>query len=361
MVGDHGGVFRAADQVGPRSRIVIVVVELLGTVGIADVAPAFAADAVVALVVAGDGGALPLAGGVAELRHEAKPFEVGAGREPAEFDQRGVDVHQLGGLAGAAARGDAGPSKDKGHAGAVVPEGVLAGDSLLTEVPAVVAPDHDDRVLCEALFLEGRQDAADLGVDEAGAGKVGADQIAPLVILADPFQAGLGQVPVEVPREAGRVGTVVLEDLGQDAVVIRIQIEPRLGGVAGHVGQEEAGGEEEGLVAGGVPELVDGPAGDLVIALVLVAVREHAPVHRRVVAHRGGRDELLVGADADAGVGADDLKFARAVGGGGLALGLAAATAGGAGSAVEDLPGGEGAVAVGGEVLRERDAVLPLG
>ena len=74
------GVFGFAGEVGPLVGIVAHVVEFLAAVGVVDVAPAFAADAVVALVVAGDGGALALGGGVLELRDEAEAFEIAARR-----------------------------------------------------------------------------------------------------------------------------------------------------------------------------------------------------------------------------------------------------------------------------------------
>ena len=59
---DDRGELGPAGQVRPLVRIVLHVVQFLAAVGVVDVAPTLAADAVVALVVAGDGRALALGG-----------------------------------------------------------------------------------------------------------------------------------------------------------------------------------------------------------------------------------------------------------------------------------------------------------
>jgi hypothetical protein len=71
MLLDHGTELRVSSQVGPLLRVILMVVELLAAVGVADVPPSLATDAMAALVVAGDGGALARGGGVSQLRDEA--------------------------------------------------------------------------------------------------------------------------------------------------------------------------------------------------------------------------------------------------------------------------------------------------
>src|SRR5690606_16814826 len=110
------------------------------------------------------------------------------------------------------------------HFRPAIPERVLPGDPLLAEMPAVVAPDDDDRVLREPALLQRIEDAPDLRVDEAGAGEVAADEVPPLSVLLDPFQARFGQAPVEMPGEAGRVVAIVPPDGRQDAIVVGIEV-----------------------------------------------------------------------------------------------------------------------------------------
>ena len=141
-----------------------------------------------------------------------RPSRSRARRQPAQFDERGIDVEQLGGLRAALAGLDARSGEDQRHAGAAVPERVLAGDAFFAQVPAVVAPDDDDRVVGQAGFVERVEHAADLRVHEARAGQVGADEVAPLVVFPDPLQPRFGQFPVQIPGEPRRVGAVVLPD-----------------------------------------------------------------------------------------------------------------------------------------------------
>jgi len=62
---------RPAGEIGPFVRVVLQVVEFLAAVGVADVAPTLAADAVVALIVAGDGRTVAFGGGILKLWREA--------------------------------------------------------------------------------------------------------------------------------------------------------------------------------------------------------------------------------------------------------------------------------------------------
>ena len=118
--------------------------------------------------------------GVAELRHEAMPLELGPLGQAAEGGERRVDVEQLGGLRADSARLDARAGDDQGDPRRAVPERVLAADPLLAQVPAVVGQEHHDRVRRQAARLERIEHAADLAVDEARAREVGADQRLPL-------------------------------------------------------------------------------------------------------------------------------------------------------------------------------------
>jgi hypothetical protein len=155
-------------------------------------------------------------------------------------------------------------------------------------------------------------------------------------------------------------------DDGQHAVVVGIQIEPLLRRVAGYVREEKSRREEERPVLRRRLDLFDRPTRDLIVALVFVAVRKHAPVHQRIISHRRLTDQFAFGPDSHSGRGARDVELFRQIGRrarlrGGLGLALASpARAGGSRSTVINFSGSVGAIAVGGEMLRQRHAILPL-
>ena len=109
--------------------------------------------------------------------------------------------------------------------------------------------------------------------------------------------------------------------------------------------QEETGGQEEGLLLRPVErsfQLFDRPTGDLPIPLVLVLVREGAPIHQGVVLRC--LYQLLLRASTHSGRRSQVLE---------LAVGIGAAE-----TTVVNLAGRIGGVAVALEVLRERLDVL---
>jgi len=55
-------------------------------------APALRAHGVIALIVAGDGRALPWRAGITELRPEAEPLEVLVRRQAGHLQKRGINV-----------------------------------------------------------------------------------------------------------------------------------------------------------------------------------------------------------------------------------------------------------------------------
>ena len=142
-------------------------------------------------------------------------------------------------------------------------------------------------------------------------------------------------------------------DIRQHAVVVGIQVEPLLGGITRDMRQEKPGRNEERLILGRGLDLSDRPACHLVIPLaaVIVVQRPHAPVHQRIVTHRCGTHEFPRRSGADTAIGRGDLELGRGVG---------IITARG-GAAVVDLARRRGAIAMGGEILRQRDAVLQAG
>lgn len=200
-----------ADEVGPFVGVLDHVVEFFAAVGVANVAPVFGADAVVVVVVGGDGGSVSFGGGVFELREETEAFEVRGGGIAGEDAEGGVDVEEFGGLA-ADPLGDSGAREDEGDAGAVIPEAVFSGDALFAEVPSVVGPEDDDGVVGEAIAIDGVHNFANLVIDEGGAGEIAAGEVHPFVMFFEPPQARFGKGPVHVPGKARGVVAVAAFD-----------------------------------------------------------------------------------------------------------------------------------------------------
>jgi len=77
VFGDDFFVAGFANEVVPLIGILFHVVEFFAAIGVADVAPVLGADAMVVMIVSGDGRALAFGFGVFELRHEADALKVG--------------------------------------------------------------------------------------------------------------------------------------------------------------------------------------------------------------------------------------------------------------------------------------------
>lgn len=207
----------------------------------------------------------------------------------------------------------------------------------------MVGPEDHDGVVGVAVSFKGIEEAADLGIDEAGAGEVAAGQVHPFVVLFEPTEARLGKGPVHVPGEAGSVGAVFALDEREGGFGFRVEIIPLLGGEAGDVGEEKSGGEEEGAFGFGI-ERFDGPIGDLVVTFVFVLVRKEAPVNE--LHFTGGVDEFLLWEGGAGGTRAEVVEL--------LVLGLAAI------SSVVDFSAGVGGVTVAFQVLGECGEVFEL-
>src|SRR5207249_2070647 len=89
-----------------------------------------------------------------------------------------------------------------------LPAGPFAPVLLFTEMPAVVAPEDDERVVGIRARVERVEQLADLGVDEGDASEITEDGGLPLPVLDDGFVRAGGH-RVEGPLAAG--GTEVRE------------------------------------------------------------------------------------------------------------------------------------------------------
>jgi hypothetical protein len=227
-------------------------------------------------------------------------------------------------------------------------------------MPAVVAPDDDDGVIREPRSLQGREHPADLGIHKARAGKVTPHQISPLSGLMEPGESRFGQGPVQVPGKPRCVCSVIGLQRREHRVIIRVEIEPLLGCVAGYMRQEEAGCQEEGppfrLFAEAI-DLFHSPAGDLIVPLarVIVVQRPDAPVDERMIAHRCRWHELVGRLGPHTAIRGRGCKLWFFI----LAQGRLPPPTGSC-TTVIDLPSCRRLVSMGGEVLRQGDPICEV-
>ena len=172
--GEGRGVRRVAGEVTPLAGVGFVVVELLAAILVADQAPSVVSDAVVLVIERrhdGTGGA----GRVGEQGDEALAVEVRFRRQAAQVDQGGEEVEQADGplatasslhLPDALAHGRGRRHDEQRHAGRAFPAGPLAPVLLLSQVPAVVAPEDDRGRVAVRAAVQRVEEPADLGVDE---------------------------------------------------------------------------------------------------------------------------------------------------------------------------------------------------
>ncbi len=79
-------VFRISCQIGPLLGIDLHIIQFLGVIGITDVAPALAADGMVARIVGGDRRLLAGCDHILQLRDETQPVKSVARRQSAKTD-----------------------------------------------------------------------------------------------------------------------------------------------------------------------------------------------------------------------------------------------------------------------------------
>ena len=124
------------------------------------------------LGVVGEGG-VALGRGLFKLRKQRSP--VGEARliQAGKVAQGGKEIDGFDNRVRLLARiFHAGNGDDEGGAEGFFEEAVLAPDGVFSEVPAVIAPEHDDSVFVAAGFLEFGEDFADVMVNVTDAGGV---------------------------------------------------------------------------------------------------------------------------------------------------------------------------------------------
>ena len=154
-----------------------MVVELLGAIrfaAIPGVAVTAIGEGMVAELVGRQGGMIPLHLRVLQQWHKAAPFVLRIRREPAQLDQRGIHIEQVDDTIALNTGGcHAGHADHERHAVRLFPQIGFAVFRLLAQMPAVVAPEHEDRVVGVLALLQCIEQHTQAVVHVADVGEVG--------------------------------------------------------------------------------------------------------------------------------------------------------------------------------------------
>ena len=148
---------------------------------------------------------------IAQHRHETLSFEtlrhVRRGQS-GEFDERRVNVHRLDERVGRvrAGLGHAGCGDDKRQARGLFVVVVLAPPAVVAEVPAVIAPEHDDGVRREAEPVEFVEHLAKLCVHVTHRRVIAVDEHARLIVADQPHFGNVAVLAQLAPRRRRILG-----------------------------------------------------------------------------------------------------------------------------------------------------------
>ena len=212
-------------------------------------------------------------GGVGEQGGEAPAVEILRCGQAGECGECGIDVHGFDerGGGGAFLAGDGDEERD---ARGLLVVGMLTPHAVVAEVPAVIAPENDDRVFRETGFVKRGHDLAELGVHVTRRGIVAVDEAASEFVV-EWVVAGRDAVVVakftaELRRVVGSAfGSGQAGGLREFGGIVEIPVFFRRD--EGEVGFEETDAHEERFARGGGGfEASDGFGGDLAVGVEIV-------------------------------------------------------------------------------------------
>ena len=177
-------------------RVGRMVVQFLGAAFRTVIREAVAAvrDGMVPVVVSGQGGVVPGQGWILQHRSETTAIVLGVGGKPAQLDERRVHVEQVDHrVALQPGLRHAWHAHDEGNPVGLLPEVGLTVLEFLAEVPAVVAPDHDDGIVGIFALGQGVEDDAEAVVGVTDVREVGALGLFVQVRLVGGQEARIGR------------------------------------------------------------------------------------------------------------------------------------------------------------------------
>ena len=170
-----------------------------------------------------------------------------------EFADRAEDVEQVDVGVAVPPLGNAGTREDQRHANAVLVAVLFAHQPVLADGETVVAGEHDQRVVGQAVFVEGIEHPPELVV-EVGDHRVVLGDV-PSGLLRRTREPGEQLV---ADQQRAVVERVAAEEVGRQVdLVERIHVEELLGHGARIVGREQRDIGEERLLAVALAQVVD--------------------------------------------------------------------------------------------------------
>ena len=212
--------------------------------------------------------------GIGEGAGEALAVASGDGWQAGEIEKRGEDVDALHERRGRLAPAHAGGGNDQRDPGRLLVVGVLAPQTVVAEMPAVIAPQDHDRVVGETGVIEGVEEFAHLRIHEARGGVIAMDQTPRQGLVDGPLVGGIlvltkftpvgGGIRGRTDRGHGRLRT------GQGVGVVEVPVPLR--GDERQMRAEEPHREEERLSGRGRrrPDSPHGLGGDPAVVVGFV-------------------------------------------------------------------------------------------
>ena len=136
-------------------------------------------------------------------------------RQPAELDQRRVDVEQAGGLRACLAGRDSRSGKKEWNPRGFFPQRALGPVLFLTQVKSMIAPQDDQGVLGMGTGFQGFQNDAHTMVDKTDGCQVGVCQASLLTVLDDLGMGWSSRIVVNAEKVLRNIVEVQCGILGQ--------------------------------------------------------------------------------------------------------------------------------------------------
>ena len=245
-------------------KVDLVVVEFLTAITISDVTKALILKGKAVFLPTRHSGVRPRRLWLLEKWEKTSALIPGVWREFTEIEKCRIEIQQADDPITAQPLLDFRPSEYERNVGAALPEGVFLKSVFLPEVVSVVRPKDDDGIRGISAGGKRVQNPADLMVNEADTGKVGVEDVAPLIRFDGPLGARHVLENTDLLRNFRHIMEIVFPVGGEGECLLVIKIEPFLRRIPRYMRSEEADHEEEGALVLRL-ELFDCPRGCLMV------------------------------------------------------------------------------------------------
>ncbi len=278
MIRHHGCVFRIGDHVVPFVCVFGAVVKLFRSVIVVDVTILFRDDGIVTGSKTGARIVRPVGPRILQQGNEGIPFEFRIGLQSRQFQQRWINIEQLGGFRTHGSFDDSRSGNDHRRAGSVFPQTAFGKAFLLALVKPVVGVENNVGIVLVGTGIQRIEHFPDLVVGKTDAGQIGLNQRFPLIVFLDPFH-GRGDMfePGEIDAVFRNIFQIVRGDFRQLQRLHRIEIKPLLWRILWDVWRIETRRQEERLIVT-FAQLLHAPSRNLVIRHQGILFWKDAPI-----------------------------------------------------------------------------------